>query len=105
LNNVRTDQRVKPHQLPFFFGQWPRLAQDRIRDADLADIVEHGCPITVPDFAITASEFPPSTSHPLGDRLAVMPVVGYIDVYVSGEIQQQPDPVVFSDSRHILLLT
>ena len=59
------------HPFPLFVGQFPRLEQDRIRDAHLADVVEQRPPADVHQVGVADAHFAGQALGHFGDPQGV----------------------------------
>ncbi len=70
--DVRADRRVATHHLPLLLVEWSRLVQHRVRDRDLADVVQLGRADELRGRCVGHPEPPRDAQDELGDVLRVM---------------------------------
>ena len=76
VHHLRTDHRMLRHQRAFALGQRPRLVEDRVRDRDLADVVQKKAELQLRHLGQPQPEGA-CDLHPIrGDSLGVLAGVG-----------------------------
>ena len=95
--DARADRRVRLHQLELLGGQLAQLQQDRIRNADLADVVQRRRAADQRHLRVGQSDLPREQRRHLADPLGVLPGV------VVAELRRPRQPLDDLDLRRLEL--